>query len=292
MKILLVGSQGQVGQELGHTLPTLGQVVGLSRQHLDLTQPAQIAAAVATHQPDVVVNAAAYTAVDQAESAPDLAHQVNAIAPGLLAQAAADCGAAILHISTDYVFDGSQSRPYQETDPTAPLGVYGQTKLAGEQAIQAANPRSLILRTAWVYGAKGSQNFVKTMLRLGPERGALRVVFDQVGSPTWAYDIADAITALVPLLVDNAANGIYHFTNSGVASWYDLAIAIFEEAQTQGILDSLPQVSPITTAEYPRPAARPAYSVLSPVKTRALLNRSAPYWRNSLRKMLQELSSG
>lgn len=290
MKLLLVGCQGQVGQELAQTLPVLGEVVALSRHHLDLSQPNQIDAVVAVHQPDIVVNAAAYTAVDTAETQPNMAYQVNATAPGLLAKAAAACGAAILHISTDYVFDGSQSYPYQETDATAPLGVYGQTKLVGEQTVQAANPRSLILRTAWVYGAKGSKNFAKTMLRVGPERGTVRVVFDQVGTPTWTYDIADIITALVPHLADGDCSGIFHFTNSGVASWYDFAIAIFEEAHTLGYLDSLPTVIPIATVDYPLPAVRPSYSVLSPMKLASLLNCPIPHWRSSLRKMLQELA--
>ncbi|PZV09178.1 MAG: dTDP-4-dehydrorhamnose reductase [Leptolyngbya sp.] len=292
MKLLLVGSQGQVGQELAQTLPCLGNVVALSREHLDLSQPDQIAAAVDSHQPDIVINAAAYTAVDKAESDATLAHQINALAPGLLAQAAADCGAAILHISTDYVFDGRQSYPYQETDATSPLGVYGQTKLAGEQAVQAANPRSLILRTAWVYGAKGARNFVKTMLKVGLEQRSVRVVFDQVGTPTWAYDIADSITALLPQMVDNDSYGIVHFTNSGVASWYDFATAIYEEAQAQDLLNTPPTVVPIATAEYPLPALRPAYSVLSPLKVSALLNRPIPHWRSSLRKMLRELARG
>ncbi|MEM6714202.1 MAG: dTDP-4-dehydrorhamnose reductase [Cyanobacteria bacterium P01_D01_bin.6] len=289
-KILLLGSQGQVGQELVTTLPAVGKVTAWSRQDLDLAQSEQIGPRILAEQPDVIVNAAAYTAVDKAEQEPALAHQINGKAPGQLAQAAQACGATLVHISTDYVFDGQQNRPYQPSTPTHPLGVYGQSKLAGELAIQAASDRHVILRTAWVYGAKGQGNFVKTMLRLGSERDTLKVVYDQVGCPTWSYDIAQAIAQLIPHLGPSTC-GTYHFTNSGAVSWYDFANAIFEEAAALGWPLKLETVLPITTDQYPRPAQRPAYSVLSSEKLTAILQQTPPYWRVSLRKMLQELVS-
>jgi len=290
MKLLLLGSQGQVGQELLATLPALGTVTAWNRQDLDLSQMDQIASKVVAQQPDVIVNAAAYTAVDKAEQEPDLAHKINGEAPGQLAQAAAACGAMLIHISTDYVFDGRQNQPYQPDTPTQPLGVYGQSKLAGELAVRAACDRHVILRTAWVYGAKGQGNFVKTMLRLGAERDTLKVVYDQVGCPTWSYDIAQAIAHLIPDLGPDTF-GTYHFTNSGAVSWYDFAIAIFEEAAALGSPLTLKTVLPITTDQYPLPAQRPAYSVLGSEKLDALLQQTPPHWRVSLRKMLREFVS-
>lgn len=288
MKILLLGSQGQVGQELLTTLPSVGAVTAWSRQDLDLSQSAQIGPAILAQQPDVIVNAAAYTAVDKAEQDPELAHQINGKAPGQLAQAAQACGATLVHISTDYVFDGQQNQPYQPHTPTQPLGVYGQSKLAGELAIQAVSDRHIILRTAWVYGAKGHGNFVKTMLRVGAERDTVKVVYDQVGCPTWSHDIAQAIAQLIPHLGPTTF-GTYHFTNSGAISWYDFAMAIFEEAAALGWPLQIETVLPITTDQYPLPAKRPAYSVLGTEKLRMLLQQTPPYWRVSLRKMLQEL---
>ncbi len=286
-QILLVGADGQVGQELRQTLARLGAVIAVGREALDLTQPAQVAAVVADTQPNWIVNAAAYTAVDKAESEAETAYQVNAIAPGLLAKAAHQMGAGLLQISTDYVFDGQQGVPYTEAQATAPLGVYGASKLAGEQAIRAACPLHLILRTAWIYGSYGKSNFVKTMLRLGQERQEVRVVVDQIGSPTWAKDIAATIAQLLPQLTPETA-GIYHYTNSGVASWYDFAVAIFEDALQLGWPLKIQQVVPITTADYPLPAKRPAFSALSSSKIQPLLGGPPPHWRSSLRLMLSE----
>ena len=288
MSILLVGAQGQVGQELVKTLTPLAPVTAVGRQQLDLTDLAAIAHQVATVQPKLIVNAAAYTAVDKAESEPELAHRINVEAPQALAQSAAKCGAALIHISTDYVFAGQAGSPRCETDLTGPLNVYGKTKLAGEEAIRAALGQHIILRTAWVYGAQGKGNFVKTMLRLGKEREDLNVVADQIGSPTWARDIAIAIAQLSQQVTQ--APGTYHYTNSGVASWYDLAIAIFQEARTLGMPLQVQTVNPITTADYSTPAQRPAYSVLNCQKAARLLGHSAPHWQQSLRAMLQELS--
>ena len=297
-KILLMGADGQVGQELRKTLPLLGGVAALGRQQLDLTDLDAIAQQIQSAAPTLIVNAAAYTAVDKAESEPELAHRINAEAPGAMAAAAAKCGASLVHISTDYVFEGSAGSPRCETDATGPLSVYGTTKLAGEAAIRAALDQHIILRTAWVYGTQGKGNFLKTMLRLGKDRDELNVVADQVGSPTWAKDIAEAIGQLAGQLITPSGAlsgaqitevpGTYHFTNSGVASWYDFAIAIFEEASALGVPLQIQRVNPITTADYPTPAKRPAASILNCQKISRTLGHTPPHWRASLRAMLQE----
>jgi len=288
-KILLTGVTGQVGQELQRTLPTLGEVIGVDRQQLDLSQPKQIRQLIAEIKPNIIVNAAAYTAVDKSESESDLAMAINASAPKEIAIAAQDIGATLLHISTDYVFNGQNHTPYLETDPTDPLGVYGKSKLLGEIGVQENCDRHIILRTAWVYGARGHGNFVKTMLRLGAERKELKVVADQIGSPTWSYDIAVVITQLLSKSLDDSdIKGIYHFTNSGVASWYDLAVATFAEAKQLGFPLKIEQVFPITTAEFPTPTQRPAYSVLSKAKITAILDKYPPNWSYSLKEMLKE----
>ena len=286
-KVLLIGAKGQVGQELQVTLPFLGEVISIGREELDLTNSEKISQLIREIHPDYLVNAAAYTAVDKAETEPDLAYSINAIAPKIMAESAEKIKAKFLHISTDYVFDGRKNTPYLETDLTNPLGVYGQSKLRGEEEIKTVNSQAIILRTAWVYGSYGKSNFVKTMLRLGKEREELKVVVDQVGSPTWAKDIATAITHLL-INVDNPP-GIYNFTNSGVASWFDLTKAIFEEAKISGIPLKIQRVIPITTAEYPTPAVRPAYSVLSGQKISQQLDYIPPYWRDSLKAMLNQL---
>lgn len=284
-KILLLGAAGQVGQALQASLAPLGDLRALRRQDLDLCQTDAIVAEVRAERPEIIVNAAAYTAVDRAESEANLAQALNAQAPGILAEVAQALGAYLVHLSTDYVFDGRQNTPYRETDVTHPLGIYGQSKLAGERQIEARGGDYLILRTAWVYGAAGKGNFVKTILRLAQERHRLKIVVDQVGSPTWAQDIAQAIAVLLP----QRPQGIYHCTNNGVASWYDFAVAIVEEAQGLGLLSQMPQIIPITTAEYPTPARRPAYSVLSGQKITAALGQPLPHWRQSLRAMLASL---
>lgn len=296
-QILLIGQDGQVGRDLVRPLSALGTVIAVGRQQLDLAQPDQLQAAIQDLEPDLIVNAAAYTAVDRAETESELAFTVNAAAPKQMALAAQSRRIPLIHISTDYVFDGSKSSPYLETDATNPLGVYGASKLAGEQEIQqvqAQHPefQYAILRTAWVYGAQGKGNFVKTMLRLGAERPEVRVVDDQIGTPTWSGDIARTIATLAQrfLAADSASpqSGIYHFTNSGAASWYDFAVAIFEEAKSLGLPLTLERVVPITTPEYPTPTQRPAYSVLSNQKIKAIQG-PAPQWRQSLRQMLTEL---
>lgn len=295
--ILLIGSGGQVGQELQQTLPQLGTVTAVSRQSLDLTQLDRIRHLIRETHPHLIVNAAAYTAVDKAETEPDLANRINGDAPTVMAEEAERIGAAFIHISTDYVFDGCKNTPYTEADSPNPLGAYGKSKLLGETGIlqiqnQAPDFRSVILRTAWVYGALGKGNFVKTMLRLGAEREEVRVVTDQVGTPTWSADIARTITTLASQWFaeesHSPTSGIYHFTNSGITSWYDFAVAIFEEAAALGFSLQLQRVVPITTPEYPTPTARPAYSALAWQKIAVLLNAPPPYWRHSLRQMLTE----
>jgi len=285
MKILLAGGSGQLAQELQPILLSSGEVIAVDRTRLDLSQPESIRQAMAEIQPDLVVNAGAYTAVDKAESEPELANAVNGIAPGILAEECEKMGASLMHFSTDYVFDGSHGSAYLETDSTNPLGTYGKSKLAGEEAIRQAGNRHIIIRTAWVYGNGGKGNFVKTMLRLGKEREEIRVVADQIGSPTWTGDLSAATSQIIPLLGPETF-GTYHYTNSGVCSWYDFAIAIFEEAAKLGFPLKVQRVIPITTAEYPTPAKRPAFSVLSTVKISALLGTYPPHWRQGLRQML------
>jgi dTDP-4-dehydrorhamnose reductase len=314
-RILLTGAQGQVGQELLQVLTPLAEVVAVDRTSLDLTQPDLIRQRVTEVEPALIINAAAYTAVDKAESDIETAKVVNAIAPTVLAEAAQNLKAAIVHISTDYVFDGSKNIGYTEEDPTNPLGVYGHTKLAGEQGVRQSCDRHTILRTAWVYGTGGKGNFVKTMLRLGAEREELRVVADQIGTPTWTKDIATAIerlsqyylqpeAAAQPVLIGARSNslsetsdlaarpiGTYHFTNSGVASWYDFAVAIFEEADRLNWPLKVKRVVPISTPEYPTPAQRPAFSVLDRCKWSTWAGVHPPHWRQSLRAMLTEFTA-
>jgi dTDP-4-dehydrorhamnose reductase len=287
-RILVTGIDGQLGRELKATLEPLGEILGVGRETTDLTQATSIRQTIANFRPSAIVNAAAYTAVDKAETDEELAYTVNAIAPGIMAEEAAKLGATLLHVSTDYVFDGRNNLPYREDDKTNPLGVYGKSKLAGEENVKQACQSHIILRTAWVYGTWGKTNFVKTMLRLGKGREEIRVVNDQVGSPTWSKDIASAIARLVE---SPNSPGVYHFTNSGVASWYDFASAIFEEAKLLKFPLKIQQIIPITTAEYPTPAQRPAYSVLANQKISAILGTHPPHWRDSLKQMLQQLYS-
>lgn len=295
MRILLLGKDGQLGQDLQLKLAAQGEIICCGRDTLDLENSALIRQMVRQVQPDIIVNAAAYTAVDRAESEPERAIAINGTAPTILAEEAQKLGAALLHVSTDYVFDGQKNTPYLEEDTPHPIGAYGQSKWLGEKGIQKSCDRHIILRTAWVYGVGGKGNFVKTMLRLGADREELRVVVDQVGSPTWTGDLAGAIAQFIPHLCSDTdtqhpITGIYHFTNSGAISWYDFAVAIFEEAATLGFPLKLQRVVPITAAEYPTLTSRPAYSVLSDKKTSALLGTTAPHWRQGLRQMLKQLT--
>ncbi|MBD2454939.1 dTDP-4-dehydrorhamnose reductase [Nostoc sp. FACHB-87] len=285
--ILLLGSNGQVGQELQKILTLQHKIIASARPEIDLTQPDSLRQIIRDIQPKIIINAAAYTAVDKAETEPELATAVNATAAEIIAQETKKLGSFLIHISTDYVFDGQQSQPYKETDATNPLNTYGKTKLAGEIAITQTTLHHIILRTAWVYGSFGKSNFVKTMLRLGKERPEIKVVTDQIGSPTWARDIAGVIAQIIPQLTPEIA-GTYHYTNSGVISWYDFAVAILEEAQQLGFPLTVQNIVPIATAEYPTLARRPAYAVLACGKISQVLGTHPPYWRHSLRLMLKE----
>ncbi|MBN8831693.1 MAG: dTDP-4-dehydrorhamnose reductase [Sphingomonadales bacterium] len=281
MKVLIAGAGGQLGRALQASAPQAAEIVALDRAALDIGEADAVARRAQEIAPDLIINAAAYTAVDRAESERDAAWRINADGAGNLAAAAAANGARFIHVSTDFVFDGTAGSPYRPDHPTAPLGVYGASKLAGEQAALAAHPQSLIVRTAWVYGVTG-HNFVRTMLRLMAERDEVRVVADQIGTPTFAGGLAAALWAL-----DAAgATGIHHWTDSGAASWYDFAVAIQEEALAISLLSRQAPVIPIATADYPTPARRPAYSVLDKSSAVALVGGPAPHWRVRLREML------
>jgi dTDP-4-dehydrorhamnose reductase len=279
MRILLTGCAGQLGRELKRSLCCLGEVIACDRQEFDLADPDALRDAVRDAAPAVIVNAAAHTAVDKAESEPELAMAINAIAPGVLAEEAKRLGALLIHYSTDYVFDGTKPAPYTEDDSPAPLSVYGRSKREGELAIAATGARHLILRTSWVYGLHGA-NFMKTMLRLGKERDELRVVGDQIGAPTWSRHLAD-VTALV-LARKDIPNGLYHLAAAGETSWHGYAEAIFYEAQRVGLMDKSPVVHRITSADYPLPAARPANSRLDCSRFRRDFDLTLPDWRTGL----------
>jgi dTDP-4-dehydrorhamnose reductase len=283
MKILITGAAGQLGRELKRSLAPLGEVRACDRRQLDLASPDTLRQAVRDFAPTLIVNAAAWTAVDKAESELAAAHAINAAAPGILAEEARRCSALLIHYSTDYVFDGSGTRPWTENDATAPLSAYGRTKLAGEQAIASVGGRYLIFRTSWVYGLHGA-NFMKTMLRVGKERPELRVVADQIGAPTWTRHLADA-TALV---CRSDATGLYHLANGGETSWHGYAEAIFAATVHLGLLPSAPKVVPITTADYPLPAPRPANSRLDCSRFARDFGLALPDWQIALQDCLAD----
>ena len=283
MRVLIAGSGGQLGRALQATAPAGVTVVAPSEAAFDITDPAAVRATVADARPDVLFNAAAYTAVDKAEAEASLAHAINATAVATLADAATHADARLVHVSTDFVFDGTRATPYPPDATPAPLGVYGATKLAGEQAA-LATARALVVRTAWVYAAHGA-NFVHTMLRLMRERSEVRVVADQVGTPTHVRGLARALWSLG----EARAHGILHWTDAGVCSWYDFAVAIQEEALDARLLDRRVPVIPIRTADYPTPARRPAYSVLDKTDTWAITG-PARHWREELRDCLAEMT--
>ena len=305
LRILLIGKNGQVGAELAALLPHLGEVAAFGRQELDLSKPEQIRRAIRDVQPAIVVNAAAYTLVDQAETDKEQARIINADAPALMAEEAKKIGAALVHYSTDYVFDGSRNLPYDETDQPCPINVYGKTKLAGEEAIQTVGLPHLIFRTAWVYGIRG-RNFLLTILRLATEREELKVVRDQFGAPTWSHEIGKGTERVLLQLSQQGReaistfSGVYHMTAAGKTSWFEFAKAILEEASrvapgipwfkaaTKGQLFITRCVNGITTEEYPTPARRPAYSVLSNFQLKQAFALELPDWSSQLRAVFAE----
>lgn len=297
MTVLVFGGNGQVGQELLRALAPLGTVVattrrgtlpdGLPCEVADFGQPDSLHALLDRVQPSVVVNAAAYTAVDKAEQDVEAAFAANAQAPGMIARWCAAHGVPFVHYSTDYVFDGESATPYREDEPTAPLGVYGTSKRDGEDAVRAAGGRHLIFRTAWVYASHGS-NFLRTMLRVGAERDALRVVADQIGTPTPAALIAD-VTALA-LRHPKQLSGTWHLTAAGQTSWHGFAEAIFAEAVAQGVLAKAPTVEAISSAEYPTPARRPSWSVLDNRRLQQDFGIVLPPWQDGLKRVIGEIA--
>lgn len=291
MRILVCGSNGQVGHELVARAAGFGlEATGLPRQALDICQSDQVTTALQQFQPGLIINAAAYTRVDNAETDVECAYAVNRDACGTLADAASRARIPLLHISTDYVFAGDASVPYRESDMTVPTGVYGASKRAGELEIQERLDEHLILRTSWVYGAYGN-NFVKTMLRLGAQRDALSVVADQFGCPTHAGSIADVLLELAARYATQGrlAWGLYHYSGASPCSWYDFAVEIFRQAQDKGLLAKAPQVHPISTAQYPTPALRPAWSVLDCSLIEKIFGIAARDWHGELSSVLDEL---
>jgi dTDP-4-dehydrorhamnose reductase len=303
LRLLITGATGQVGWQLQRTLAALGEVIAYTRAQLDLADPDATVKVVRDLAPDIVVNAAAYTAVDKAESEPDLAHTVNAVAPGLIADELSRTGGLLIHYSTDYVFDGAKSGPYEEDDPTGPLNVYGRTKLAGEQAIAASGCSHIILRTTWVYDIRG-KNFLRTVLRLAREREELRMVGDQHGAPTWARTIAESTAQIVARCAQHRDStgwgygGVFHLAAAGQTSWAGFAEQILEDYES---LASWPadtgefgsplmakRVVPITSEQYKVPARRPLNSVLSNARLFSTFGLRMPDWRAQLRLALQD----
>jgi dTDP-4-dehydrorhamnose reductase len=299
--ILLIGTHGQVGRELKQMLPRVGEVTPLDRERLDLTRPEEIRRAIRTFHPEFIVNAAAYTAVDKAESEESLARAINAEAPSIMAEEARKIGASLIHYSTDYVFDGLKTSPYKEDDPANPQNAYGRTKFEGERAIQESGAAHLIFRTAWVYATEG-KNFLLTILRLATQREELKIVRDQIGAPTRNREIARATTNILARICDAErgpipmadVSGIYHMTAGGETTWFDFTNAILQRAATTppgrpwfaAATSGLPlitqRVLPITASEYPTPAKRPAYSVLSNARLNRTFSVQLPDWQNQL----------
>ena len=299
-RILLVGKNGQVGWELQRTLAPLGELVAVDRHGMDLTDPDSIRRVIRDARPNLIVNAAAYTAVDKAESELDIATAINGIAPGIMAEEAQRLGGALVHYSTDYVFDGAKTQPYVEDDPVNPLGVYGASKLAGERAIQAVGGPHLIFRTSWVYGARG-KNFLLTMLRLSKEREELKVVADQIGAPTWSRMIAEMTSQVLACVAApkglqlSDVSGTYHLTGSGATSWFGFTQAILENVTQRAIAAAhptapqLPRLVPITTRDYPTPARRPKNSQMSNAKLARVFGLVSPTWDSQLHLCMRDV---
>jgi len=290
-KILITGARGQLGMDVAFALNAGGRKrVGYGREALDITDRESVYSVIEEESPGIIINCAAYTKVDLAEKDREKAFAINEGGARNLAMAGRAVGAVLIHISTDFVFDGGKAVPYKEDDKTNPIGVYGKSKLAGEEAVKEACPEHIIIRTSWLYGVHG-RNFVKTILRLAGEREVLSVVDDQMGSPTWTVDLARVITRMAESIKGALAPplfGLYHYSDEGVISWYDFATAILEEAHSLGIQLKCGSVEPIPTAAYPTPAARPAYSALDTAKIKKTLALEIPRWRISLRGMIKE----
>ena len=291
MRVLITGAQGQVGQELTRLAPADFSVIGLGSNELDISNPEQVVSRIGEFKPQLIINAAAYTAVDKAETDSERAYAVNAKGAENLAASAATLGIPLLHISTDYVFSGDACTPYKETDPTGPTGVYGASKLAGELAVAKVCTQHVIMRTSWVFGAQGN-NFVKTMLRLAQTRDVLGVVADQHGCPTSAASIAKALWSLASHYRNNGKLnwGTYQFSNMPATTWHGFAEEIFSQAVALKILAKAPQVNPINTQDYPTPARRPAWSVMDCRLIEEKLNITQSDWRDELREMLEEMA--
>jgi dTDP-4-dehydrorhamnose reductase len=289
-KILVTGKSGQLGWELQRSLAPLGEMVAFDRHGLDLSSSDSIASAIRREKPDIIANAGAYTAVDKAESEPELAMRINGIAPGILAEEAKRTGALLIHYSTDYVFDGTKNGPYRESDVPSPVSSYGRSKLQGENAIMAAGGSHLLFRTSWVYASRGT-NFLCTMLRLARERPELKIVDDQLGAPTWARSIAD-MTAQV---LGNPArarenSGIYHFTAAGAVTWFGFAEAIFRHMMEFDGAFRAPRLTPIPSSDYPTPARRPMNSRLNTAKFSDAFGLIPSHWEGDLKACLKEIS--
>ena len=295
MRLLVIGANGQVGCELRQSLAPLGEVIALDRAACDLARPAEVARILRAATPDVIVNAAAYTAVDRAEQEEELATLINGTAVGEIAQAARQLGALLIHYSTDYVFDGRKDAPYAEDDVPSPISAYGRSKLAGERAIAQCGGRYLIVRTSWIYAARG-HNFLKTVLRLARERDELRMVDDQIGAPTWARDLAAATAVMTrqarqEIARDDFESGLFHVTGSGATSWFVFAQAVVKQAEQSGLLARKSKIVPIASSEYPVAATRPKNSRLSGARARHRFQIALPEWEQSLAVCMRELSA-
>lgn len=287
-RVLVIGRSGQLARALLKSAPADCAVQAWGREQLDLAELASIAPALREWRPDCVINAGAYTAVDRAESEPEAAFRLNRDAVAALGRAGAGLGCAVIHVSTDFVFDGGQSRPYRPQDPCAPLGVYGRSKREGELALLEAMPDAAIVRTAWVYSAHG-HNFMRTMLKLMAEREELGVVCDQIGTPTSAHNLAQVLWRMVEKGVHR---GIWHYSDAGVASWYDFACAIYARSRERGLLHREVRIRPIATEDYPTPAQRPPFSVLDSHATWETLQWQPPHWQRALENELTMLQQG
>jgi dTDP-4-dehydrorhamnose reductase len=296
VRLLVTGVNGQVGWELRRSLAPLGEVTALDRNQCDLSRPERLPDVVRDARPDVIVNAAAYTAVDKAEQEEQLATAINGTAVGVLAEEARKAGSLLVHYSTDYVFDGEKPSPYTEDDAPQPINAYGRSKLAGETALRQAGGDYVLLRASWIYAARG-RNFVHTILRLANERDDLRVVDDQVGAPTWARDIAEATARIVRAARGEQAGGtfapgIFNLSAAGATSWYGFAGAILDEAMRAGLLARVPRLTPIASKDYPTPAARPKNSQLSGGRLEARFGIALPDWRSSLARCVAQMKAG